>query len=96
MPMEWAQEDINEYVTEMCNCDSAAYYQRKKKQKERAHERVLFPSGSVLHFNVKSMVFSMGIRKAEITYPGFHSHLFQLCCFRFVSATAIWNMMQPL
>ena len=45
MPMEWAQEDINEYVTEMCSCDSAAYYQRKKKQKERAHERVVFKFG---------------------------------------------------
>lgn len=45
MPMEWVQEDINEYVTEICTCDGAEYYRRKKKQKERAHERITFLFG---------------------------------------------------
>lgn len=34
----WEREEVNEAVTEMCDCYEARTYTRKKNQKERAHK----------------------------------------------------------
>ena len=37
---EWTQEEVNELVTELCDCSVAADYTYKKNRKERAYERI--------------------------------------------------------
>lgn len=45
---EWQQEEINELVTESCECLEARIYTAEKGQKERAHNRIemLFGEGN--------------------------------------------------
>ena len=45
MPLEWTTEEADEYAAETCDCASASFYQRKKRQKERAHNRIAFLFG---------------------------------------------------
>lgn len=52
MPMEWTPEEADEYATEICDCASASFYQRKKRQKERAHDRIAFLFGEGNQFEV--------------------------------------------
>lgn len=37
---EWDEEEINELITEACECDDARTYTHKKGQNEKAHNRI--------------------------------------------------------
>lgn len=47
VPPEWTEDEVDELVTERCECWEAESYARRKRRKEQAHERIdlLFGEG---------------------------------------------------
>lgn len=47
VPPEWTEAEVDELVTETCECAEASYYSSRKSRKERAHVRIeeLFGQG---------------------------------------------------
>ncbi|MCI8483476.1 MAG: hypothetical protein HFH41_03940 [Lachnospiraceae bacterium] len=51
-PEGWTQGQVDEFITEVCRCNEGALYRIRKKQKERAHERIEFLFGEKSEFGV--------------------------------------------
>lgn len=43
--MKWTDEEVDELVTETCECTEAEFYTARKRRKERAHNRIIFLFG---------------------------------------------------
>ena len=50
IPVGWTKEEINEYITETCDCDLGNGYRIRKKRKKRAHNRIRFLFGEKSEF----------------------------------------------